>query len=155
MIEFKDLLSVTIASLSLIVSITAAVLTFTLARLNARNSVRPVIVFEYDNSVGWRAKNIGAGPALNLLIAQAKKNQWFNPVRTPALPKDGSIELSWCRHDNDHGLGALYEDVNGRPYTTMCKRDLSRTVEGHSFGNWTEDAIGKSWAGGKIVPPIS
>jgi hypothetical protein len=74
--------------------------------------------------------------------------------RTP-MSKDGSLTLMWCLHENVNGLGVLYEGMDGRKYTSTCRRDLSRVFVGHVFGPWGEDEIGKHWASGKIVPPVS
>lgn len=153
MLELKDILTISLASLALVVSAVTGVLSLRMARLSARNSVRPVIVFECDKAGGWCAKNIGSGSALNVIVAQNNKKRWHDPVRGPALPKEGRFFLSWCPRDI-HRLGALYEDVNGFKYTTTCSLDLNRTTIGHNFGPWREDQIGKHWADGKIVPPI-
>jgi len=149
--ELKDIIAIGVSGLSLLISTVSLVISSMISRLNIRNSVRPVIVFEYTPK-GWRANNIGSGPALNAVVAQSNEGDWFNPVRVPALPKDGSIPLEWCLHDNRHGLGALYEDVNGRKYTTTCGNDLSHTRTGHLFGPWNETQIGRHWASGAVVP---
>jgi hypothetical protein len=149
--DAKDWVGVASATLSVI----AITISWTISRLNARASIRPVLVFEYPPDEGWKVKNIGSGPALNVLIAQREHGKWINPVRVPPMSKDGSLTLTWCLHDNVRGLGALYEDVDGRKYTTTCGNDLSRVFVGHSFGPWGEDNIGKHFAEGRIVPPVS
>lgn len=146
---------------SLIMSITSALISFCslissilIFRMNVRASARPVLVFEYKPGDGWHLKNIGQGPALNILVALHQPEEWFHPVRIPPISKDGSIALTWCLHDNVHGLGALYEDVNAERYTSTCGNDLSTTRRGFAFGPWRESEIGKLWANGQIVPPL-
>jgi hypothetical protein len=73
--------------------------------------------------------------------------------RMPPISKERSIALKWCLHDNEFGLGALYEDANGRRYTATCNNDLSTTKSGWRFGPWPEGANGKLWANGKVVMP--
>jgi hypothetical protein len=73
--EAKDWIAVGSAAISII----AVGISWGIARWNARTSVRPVIVFEYSEE-GWKINNIGAGPALNVIIAQREKKKWFNPV---------------------------------------------------------------------------
>jgi hypothetical protein len=138
-----------IAVAATVISVASVGISWTIARLNARSSIRPVVIFAYDHDKGWQVSNIGAGPALNIIIAQRQQQGWFNPVRIPPISKDGSFTLIWCLHDNVHGLGALYEDADGRRYTSICGNDLSRSFRGHSFGPWPEADIGKHWAGGK------
>lgn len=140
---------------SAILSVIAIAISWTMFKLTARASIRPVLAFEYPADEGWKVKNIGSGPALNVLIAQKEHGKWINPVRIPPMSKDGSLILTWCLHDNVRGLGALYEDVDGRKYTSTCGNDLSRFFVGHLFGPWGEDKVGKHWAEGKIVPPVS
>lgn len=119
--------------------------------MNFRSSIRPVLVFEYEPNKGWHLKNIGQGPALNVLVAQHKSAEWFHPVRVPPIAKDRAIELTWCLHDNEHGLGTLYEDANGERYTSTCGNDLNATRKGFAFGPWHESEIGKLWADGEVV----
>jgi hypothetical protein len=150
MTGWKDIAAIVIASLSFIVS----ALSFTIARLNARNAIRPVVVFEYVGTEGWTAQNIGSGPALNMIVAMGIDNNWSKPVRTPPLAKDGSVVLTWTRRTNIHRLGALYEDANGHSYTTVCALDLNQISRGRRFGPWPESHIGKHWANGEVVPPL-
>jgi len=144
-------ISLTSASISL-ASLFTTILTF---RLNFRASVRPVLVFEYLPGDGWHVKNIGQGPALNVIVAEHGNSGWFHPVRIPPLSKDGATKLVWCLHDNEHGLGAIYEDGHGRRYTSKCLNDLSVTRRGWGFGPWQERHIGKLWANGQVVIPTS
>jgi hypothetical protein len=148
--ETRDWIAVSSAIFSL-VAITTSWIIF---RLTIHASIRPVLVFEYSPREGWKVSNIGSGPALNV-IAQRHLDNWTTPVRIPPLSKDGSTALIWCLHDNVHGLGAIYEDVGGRKYTSTCGKDLSRAFVGHLFGPWDEDKIGKHWAGGKTVSPAA
>jgi hypothetical protein len=129
-----------------------AILTF---RLNFRASARPVLVFEYVPEEGWHLKNIGQGPALNIIVAQHGKSGWKHPVRVPALSKDGSTKLVWCLHDNELGLGAMYEDGYRKKYPSECHNDLSTVKRGWVFGPWKEPQIGRLWANGRVVLPAS
>ena len=142
----KDFYAVVIASLALAVSIISFVLNY---RHNRRASIlarKPVLVFEYDGSVGWIVRNVGHGPAMNIVVAQKEPGaDWFNPVRIPALSKDGKFVPVWLGHVNTTGLGATYTDVEGSPYTATCGNDLSRIDEGTEFGPWSEDEIGRHW----------
>jgi hypothetical protein len=143
--------SLTSASISL-ASLFTTILIF---RLNFRASVRPVLVFEYVPEEGWHLKNVGQGPALNVIVVQHGGSGWFHPVRVPPLSKDGATKLVWCLHDNEHGLGAIYQDGHGRKYTSKCHDDLSTTRRGWEFGPWKGSLVGRLWANGEVVPPSS
>jgi hypothetical protein len=106
---------------------------------------RPVLVFDYSES-GWRVRNVGSGPALNVVIAQKRVGgAWFNPVRVPPLAVGGEFVLKWCLHVNDTGLGATYFDTANRPYTSKCGNDRTTTHTGVTIPKWEEKQIGRHW----------
>lgn len=135
-----------ISSVAVLVSVTALVISLFTTRRAAIAGRRPVLVFDYDSDIGWRVRNIGSGPALNVVVAQKQVGGgWFNPVRIPPLATDAEFILRWCLHVNDTGLGAIYSDVGNLPYTSTCGNDLSITRSGHSFPKWSEQEIGRHW----------
>jgi len=114
----------------------------------------PVLVFEYDDRRGWLLRNIGNGPALNVVVAQKhvsgpSRGEWFSPVRVPPLSRDAEFLLEWLGHDNAHGLGATYDDfltstAGVQTYTTTCGDDLSSVVKGRQFEH-DENEIRAHW----------
>ena len=109
-------------------------------------SIRPVLVFIYDEKIGWSIKNIGNGPALNIIIAQKHiKGDWFNPVRIPPLSTNSEFILSWLGHVNDTGLGAEYNDFENREYSAICGNDLSKVYNKQMLPKWSEKEIGRHW----------
>jgi hypothetical protein len=148
-----DPATLSVSITSAFISLSSLLSSILIFRASFRASVRPVLVFEYEQNEGWHLKNIGQGPALNVIVSQHRDSEWFHPVRVPPISKERSIALTWCLHDNEFGLGALYEDANGRKYTATCSNDLSSTKSGWRFGPWPERAIGKLWANGNVVMP--
>ncbi len=144
--EPKDIISVVLSGIALIVSILAFALNYRHIRRASILARKPVLAFEYDGNRGWVLNNVGSGPALNVVVAQKKvKGEWFNPVRIPPLAKDGEFVLGWLGHVNTTGLGATYTDSEDFPYTATCGNDLSRVGEGVLFGPWDEAQIGRHW----------
>lgn len=138
----KNLLS----GIAIGISATALIISLFTTRRTAIAGRRPVLVFDYDSEIGWRVRNIGSGPALNVVIAQKKDVKgWFNPVRIPPLSKDAEFSLRWCLHVNDTGLGAVYTDICDLSYTSTCGDDLSATRPGCIFPKWKERDIGRHW----------
>ena len=119
-----------IAGIAIVVSLASLVLTLRASERAALRARKPILVFEYG-SEGWVLRNIGSGPALNVVVARSQpKGSWFDPVRVPPLGGDDSVPLHWCAHDNVNALGARYDDYEGTSYTTTCGGDLSRVAEG-------------------------
>lgn len=113
--------------------------------LNQRAAVRarkPVLVF-VDEGDGkcWAVRNVGNGPALNVLVAERSrmKGVWFNPVRLPPLGKDASFALTWLGRQNSYGLAATYSDFEDRRYTTTTGGEYSRTYEGDRLPPWGDE----------------
>jgi hypothetical protein len=132
------------------IAVVVSLVTFGLTHFHDRRLTvlgrRPVLVFEYDGSRGWILRNVGLGPALNPIVAQKTVGgDWFNPVRIPPLAVGGEFIPLWLRHVNTTGLGVLYDDTDGLPYSATCGNDRSRVFAGHRFGPWKEDEIGRHW----------
>jgi hypothetical protein len=135
-----------LATLAILVSVLTFGLSFRFTRRASIAAKRPVLVFVYEGNTGWILRNIGLGPALNVIVAQKSiGGDWFNPVRVPPFAKDTEFVPEWLGHVNTTGLGAIYTDYENRPYTSTCQNDLSRTFPGWKFGPWPESSIGRYW----------
>jgi hypothetical protein len=136
---FISVVSVAIAFASLVVNFV----------LNHRASVRarkPVLVFVDDPEQGcWVLRNVGNGPALNVLVALRHSGQWFNPVRVTPLGKDASFALPWLGRVNTAGLGASYSDFEDRRYTSTLGDEIARAYDGDRLPRWTEEQIKRYW----------
>src|SRR4051794_10957973 len=97
--------------LALIVSIVSFTLTYLLNRRSAVTVKQPIIVFEYDRQDGWKIRNIGKGPALNIVVSvRGKQTKWLYPVRVPALGDGKEFALHWIGNLNAWMLGVTYSD---------------------------------------------
>jgi len=145
-IETKDLMTAALSSTALLLSVVTFAINYRQGRRSAILTRKSVLVFEYDGDSGWTLRNVGAGPALNVVVAQKRVGgEWFNPVRVPPLSKDGKFVLKWLNPVNTTGLGATYSDTEQLPYTSTCGNDLSMTFDGTLFGSWPESVLGKHW----------
>jgi|SRR5712672_193882 len=142
----KDIISAVLAATALVVSVLTFALNYRYTRRATVLARKPVLVFEYDGYRGWLLRNVGAGPALNVIVAQKRVGGgWFNPVRVPPLSKDAVFVLTWLGHVNNTGLGSTYSDFEAATYTSTCGDDLSTVQEGAIFGPWNESQIGRHW----------
>lgn len=142
---------VVLSGIAIAVSILTFVLSFWFSWRSAILAQRPVLVFVYNGN-GWTLRNVGGGPALNIVVAQKRVGaEWFNPVRIPPLGREAEFVLTWLGHVSTTGLGATYEDYENRPYTSTCGNDLTRAFSGAQFGGWSEHEMGRHWS----QPPYS
>jgi hypothetical protein len=101
----------TLAVGALVVSVASFVISFLAARATERRARMPVLVFVYTFEKGWKIRNVGNGPALDVVVAQKEVGgDWFEPRRVPPMGRDHELVLEWIGHDNEHGLGATYSD---------------------------------------------
>ena len=143
--EPKDKLLIALSSTALAVSLFTFWLNYRHARQVTVRGRKPVLVFLYDGTRGWILRNVGNGPALNVLVAQKKDGTWFNPVRVPPLSKETEFIPLWLDHVNTTGLGATYTDSEGVSYTSTTGNDLTQIFDGLHFGPWKESEIGRHW----------
>jgi hypothetical protein len=142
--KLTDLLSI----VAIVISTISFLLSFWLNIKSARSDIRPVLAFVYNGESGWHLRNVGSGPALNVTVAQknVKNREWFNPVRVPPLEEESRFHLKWLGHVNDTGLGVVYEDFQGRTYSSTCGNDLSCVFRGRGeIPKWEEQEIGRHW----------
>jgi hypothetical protein len=136
---FVSAVSVTIALFSFVVNLW----------LNQRAAIRarkPVLVFMDEPSEGcWVLRNVGNGPALNVLVAERAEGRWFNPVLIPPFGRDTSFALKWLGRVNVTGLGAIYSDFEDRSYTSTLGGERSRTYEGARLPSWSDAEIRRYW----------
>ena len=112
MSDFIAIGSVVIAAAALI----TAVFTY---RGAVRAATRPVLVFSLMGYRQWQVENVGAGPAVRLVISDLDQNRDRQTITNcHPLAAGKSLAVSW--HKLGTGLVAQYEDVHGRAFTTTC-----------------------------------
>jgi hypothetical protein len=145
-VSTSTLLTRILSVLPLAISALALTVSFLSFKLTAVRSVKPVLTTAYRSDSGWSLKNVGNGPALNVIVAQKEiEGEWFNPVRVPALANNGEIRLHWLGHTNIKWIGAAYTDIDGRRYFSETSEDLTRVRTDNAFPQWREQDIGKHW----------
>jgi hypothetical protein len=123
----------------------ALVISFFSYQLTAVRNVKPVLTIAYRGSSGWYVKNIGNGPALNVVVAEKGQGDWFKPVRIPALANSEEHALRWLGQTNIESIGATYFDIDGRQYTSLTEQDLTTIKTGNRMAKWQERDIEKEW----------
>jgi len=90
------------------------------------------MVFLNENNGGWFLKNIGAGPALDVVVAEADNDKkWVFP--TLYYPVATGSPCTLLGLQKAEYLAVKYTDVNGRWYSTTCgfnKNKFTNHLEG-------------------------
>jgi hypothetical protein len=152
-----DMLATAVSITAIIISAVTFGLSYRASQTAERRTRIPVLVFMYTPQ-GWLLRNVGNGPALNIEVAQKivqgeQAGHWIYPVRVPPIGKDNEILLKWLDHDNQHGLGAVYEDflgadddsAAGRVYTATCGKDRNTIKPGRHMRTWPATEIVAQW----------
>jgi hypothetical protein len=103
-------------------------------------SLRPVLVFVRDEQHQvWLVKNVGTGPALDVLVAEKDRDKegWLRFKRLPPLPKDGEISLPSA----PSVFGVTYNDAENKPYSTICSGYRNQLQKGRVFEKPDEKQI--------------
>jgi hypothetical protein len=142
----KSLFERTLSVLPVVLSTLALTISFFSFNLTAVRNIRPVLTLAYRNDSGWYLRNIGNGPALNVIVAERpNEGEWVNPVRVPPLANGGEILLHWLGHTNIKWIGATYTDIDDRPYSSLTSEDLTSIRNDNAFPRWREQDIRKHW----------
>jgi hypothetical protein len=134
-----------LSQLPLVFSALALMISFLSFKLTDVRSVKPVLIIEYRGAPGWYSKNVGNGPALNIVVAERERNEWFKPVRVPPLANGESRLLRWLDQTNVSSIGVTYVDIDDRRYTSVTSKDLTTIEDGNRLTKWREDDIQKQW----------
>ena len=121
--------------LSLLVSVFAMALSFYAFRTNHRTGIQPMLVFySKGKNTKWHIKNVGNGPAINVLITGGDVHlRWQKEenVMLSAIPIGDERRLAWI---NSLGsLLAVYSDVYGNEYTSVCVHNRNKITGKNLF----------------------
>lgn len=135
-----------ISIIALIVAVVSFVLPFLHTWRSHKAEIRPILVFLYDTEKGWHIRNVGGGPALNVLVVRRQSPEgWRSPVRIPPVSNGDVFQLKWMKHTNTDQLGASYDDFEGRAYSSICRKDLTTIEERNVLPVFAPEMIRAHW----------
>jgi hypothetical protein len=149
---------IVLSAAAFVLSIVTLGFSFRAWQLGDRRARIPVLVFVLVRDQGWVLRNIGNGPALNVVVAWRDSHDatapWLDPTRVQPIPRDGEIALGWfVKGMNIEVLGATYQDFlgadtarSGRTYTATCAYALSRVRPGRHLPDWSLDEAEPQWS---------
>jgi hypothetical protein len=124
-------LSYAIALSSITISILALLVAYFSNRGSVRAASRPILIFSMVSTFKWQVQNVGTGPAINVVVADCHPGGRTDSV-TDCYPiaSGGHLDLAWIRAGWE--LKAIYTDVFGRAYSTLCA-GKNTVFEGDEF----------------------
>jgi hypothetical protein len=137
--------SILISALALLVSAGSFAVNLAVGHRAAVRGRKPVLVFVDEPGDCWTLRNIGNGPAINVVVAQRKDGRWFNPVRVRPMAKDASERLEWLDRVNDTGLGVSYADSEQRHYTATLGAEILHVYDGRRLPDWDDSDVRRYW----------
>ena len=106
---------VSVSAIAAAISLVASAVAIAQTRHGERLSRMPILVFLYDGKIErWFIRNVGYGPALNVVVAQQSEGgdeAWYNPVLVPAVSVGEQFALEWLGDTGNYSLGARYSDL--------------------------------------------
>jgi hypothetical protein len=133
-----------VSIIALVLSVINFVVTLMLTMRRDVTAMRPVLVFTY-RAEGWHVENLGNGPALDLMFHRLLGESVTQNVRLSALGKGAAFCLHFARHDSKQIFVTTYRDVDGRPYSSRSRRDLSTTRKGFDVQRGDDDTSVQRW----------
>ncbi len=128
---------------AIVVSIIAITVSYLSSRKSRVIGIRPVLVFCFNSGCGWSVKNIGNGPALNIVFALLDADdRWISPEGIPSLAANGEFVFGGLNSQiKIIGWGCLYTDISERSYSTIHKNNKTQIIKGSIFPAWNSDEI--------------
>jgi hypothetical protein len=150
------MLEITLSAAAFFMSALTLGLSYRVWQLGDRRSRIPVLVFLLEPDRGWILRNVGNGPALNIVVARKASHgdsTWLDPTGVPPIARDGEVVLDWLVPGSGlAALGATYQDFvgadtsrPGRTYTAICEYSLSSVRPGRRLPAWTMEQIEPDW----------
>lgn len=136
-------MSIFLAVVPLILSTVAILASLHAFRTTHRTNLRPTLIFENslreksDKTV-WCVENVGRGPAINVIMACADMNFLWKEEENILLP---ALSVGQQQHLDLLSVAwafcAVYSDVDGRFYTTVCRENRNTVSLGNRYPNLT------------------
>ena len=110
-----------IAVVSTAIAVVALVVSYVAYRGAITSAWRPALVFAMKSHAHWEITNAGTGPAIRLVVIdKSKDGRVLSTTNCYPLAAGAVHSLDWL--ETAGMLEAVYEDVDGRLYSTECNR---------------------------------
>jgi hypothetical protein len=128
-----------IAGLSTAIAFASAIVAYYAFHRSLRSATRPVLIFSLASDFRWKVENVGTGPAINIVVGDAdSQGRFINVINCYPLAAGSARELAWigvCWK-----LAAVYPDVFGATFTTICQGNRNSVVTRNEFPHWSPNS---------------
>jgi len=135
-----------ISIVALILSVIATISSIYFSYSGLKTNVLPALVFVYSTTEGWSLRNVGNGPALNVVVAHQPHgvSGWKDPTRLYPISQGQGVPIHWVGHNPDR-LVATYTDAHNRPYRSITDDDLTEIKNGEMREPWNKSDLKRIW----------
>lgn len=96
---------------------------------------RPVLVFEREAGREWIVRNVGNGPALNVVFIEGDfEGKWLDPFKLPSVSKNALLRFPELTAAGR--LGVTYTDFDGRLYSSDCTYYITKIRRKRKPSDW-------------------
>ena len=104
---------------------------------SARREVRPVLTIDFHEERGWPGpQSWQRSAAVRAIVFESRTTDpsgrpiWEHPVRIAALASSEERVLGWLHDEDVPRLGIVYDDVQGRQFSTTCEHNANKNHGG-------------------------
>lgn len=116
-------------------AVIGGVVAWLVSNYNYRRNIRPVLIFTKRNQSFWHLENVGSGPAINVLVSDAKTDcKWKSPTRYHSIGVKDRAQL--LPPPSSDSLAVRYSDINHRWYSTECIDSKTTIHATDTFNDW-------------------
>lgn len=92
----------------------------------------PVLVFTRVSGNRCQLANVGEGPAIGVILGdRLHEGKWESKVSCRPIAAGGEVDVDWIQHGYE--VVAVYRDIRGNIYSTVCTLSENRFYESNKF----------------------
>ncbi len=127
-----------IATISAVLGMLALAISYLTYRGSLRAASRPVLIFSMVSTFRWELRNVGSGPAINVLVADIRSDgETESTTNCYPVSPGAAIDLHWIQAGNE--LAARYKDIYGVEHNCVCRSNTNDIDERNLRIDWLPD----------------
>jgi hypothetical protein len=100
-----------------------------------KTDTMPVLVFVRQSEMVWLLQNVGKGPAITVKVSDKNsQGKWDDGTLFSPIAAGASLKLDTLEKDTDYR--AVYTDIKGSIYSSLCIKNINEFFEKDKFPDW-------------------